>query len=136
MHVGQLNTTNNLISILYYTSFTSGVQICALRVGSIRWINWYSDLFQQIFVKDKVTEWMKELETLITVAQTQPHAAYASFTHGVNDKREERVALSSNHWLDPLQTELRTVANVHHVYPWLKEHLRILLHQQHCDTDC
>ena len=54
----------------------------------------------------------------------------------LNDKREERVALSSNHWLDPLQTELRTVANVHHVYPWLKEHLQIHLHQQHCDTDC
>ena len=37
-------------------------------------------------VKDKVTKWMKELDSLATIALTQPHTAYAAFTHGLSKK--------------------------------------------------
>ena len=38
-------------------------------------------IFQQAFVANEVDEWMKELEALIHIAQSRPHAAYATFTH-------------------------------------------------------
>lgn len=69
--------------------------------------------FQQTFIKDKVTEWVKELETLVTVAQTQPHAAYASFTHGVMAKwnyvlRVTKLEELSLNLLQPLEHAIRT----------------------------
>jgi hypothetical protein len=90
----------------------TGVQICTeggkYLGGSIG-----NDLFQQTFIKDKVTEWVKELETLVTVAQTQPHAAYASFTHGVMAKwnyvlRVTKLEESSLNLLQPLEHAIRT----------------------------
>ena len=45
-----------------------------------------TEIFQQAFVANKVDEWMKELEALIHIAQSQPHAAYAAFTHGIMAK--------------------------------------------------
>ena len=38
------------------------------------------------FVKDKVDNWCAELDTLSFIAKTQPHAAYASYTHGMTSK--------------------------------------------------
>jgi hypothetical protein len=35
------------------------------------------------FLQTKVQEWVDELDTLTTIAQTQPQAAYAAFTHGI-----------------------------------------------------
>ena len=37
-------------------------------------------------VKDNVIKWMKELDNLAKVVLTQPHAAYAAFTHGLSSK--------------------------------------------------
>ena len=37
-------------------------------------------------VKEKVAEWMKELDSLVTIALSQPHAAHAAFTHGLSSK--------------------------------------------------
>ena len=34
----------------------------------------------------KVTNWIKEVEKLATIASSQPHAAYAAFTHGLMGK--------------------------------------------------
>jgi len=42
--------------------------------------------FLKQFVGRKVQEWANELKTLSTFAKTQPHAAYAAFTHGLSSK--------------------------------------------------
>ena len=34
------------------------------------------------FVSEKVTNWKEELMLLAEIAKSQPHAAYAAFTHG------------------------------------------------------
>ena len=40
----------------------------------------------QTFVRDKVLQWIGELEQLATIAHSQPHAAYTAFTHGMTSK--------------------------------------------------
>ena len=40
----------------------------------------------QMFVRDKVLQWIGELEQLATIAHSQPHAAYTAFTHGMTSK--------------------------------------------------
>ena len=42
--------------------------------------------FVESFVKQKVSEWVNTIEHLSTIAHTQPHAAYAAFTHGLTSK--------------------------------------------------
>ena len=39
--------------------------------------------FIRQYVKRKVECWVSELEKLSTIAETQPHAAYAAYTHGL-----------------------------------------------------
>ena len=38
------------------------------------------------YVDDKVASWVEEIDSLCQIAQSQPHAAYAAFTHGVMSK--------------------------------------------------
>ena len=40
--------------------------------------------FTEECVSGKVKEWVKEIKRLSAVASTQPHAAYAAFTHGLS----------------------------------------------------
>jgi len=40
-------------------------------------------LFVRQYVKRKVEYWVNEVEKLSKIAETQPHAAYAAFTHGL-----------------------------------------------------
>ena len=66
--------------------------------------------FAQTFVSDKVQEWSSEVETLATIAHSQPHAAYAAFTHGLMSKW---TYLSRTMWgigqlLQPLENVIRT----------------------------
>ena len=42
--------------------------------------------FLRVFLENKVKEWKEEMETLINIAQSQPQAAYAAFTHGMMSK--------------------------------------------------
>ncbi len=42
--------------------------------------------FTESYVTSKVTDWTKEVEKLATIASSQPHAAYAAFTHGLMGK--------------------------------------------------
>lgn len=42
--------------------------------------------FAHQFISSKVKEWRQELETLSTIAISQPHAAYAAITHGLASK--------------------------------------------------
>ena len=40
----------------------------------------------QSFLTNKVNEWSEEMSLLATIAQVQPQAAYAAFTHGLTSK--------------------------------------------------
>lgn len=42
--------------------------------------------FVECYVQHKVSGWVKEVERLSSNAETQPHAAYAAFTHGLTSK--------------------------------------------------
>ncbi len=42
--------------------------------------------YMQSFVANKVQGWADELELLSIIAQSQPHAAHAAFTHGMTSK--------------------------------------------------
>ena len=45
-----------------------------------------SEDFITKFIKEKVSEWITQLEVLTSIAQTQPHAAYSAFIHGLLNK--------------------------------------------------
>ena len=61
------------------------------------------------FVNMKVQQWCNELKTLSSIASTQPHAAFAAFTHGVSSKWTHliRTIPSISHLLQPLEDILR-----------------------------
>ena len=42
--------------------------------------------FVESYVNKKVSEWVNAVDHLSIIAQTQPHAAYAAFTHGLKSK--------------------------------------------------
>ena len=42
--------------------------------------------FLQQYVERKVDGWVKEIDKLSKFAATQPHAAYAAFTHGLSSR--------------------------------------------------
>ena len=42
--------------------------------------------FVDIYVKDKITKWMHELEVLTTIAKMHPQDAYSALTHGLMSK--------------------------------------------------
>ena len=45
-----------------------------------------NDAFKEEYVREKVATWVEELERLTRIAESQPHAAYAAFTHGLASK--------------------------------------------------
>ena len=45
-----------------------------------------TDDFVESFVSTKFQEWVAQLEKLALIACSQPHAAYAAFTHGLISK--------------------------------------------------
>ena len=42
--------------------------------------------FAEEYVSSKVEEWTEEIKHLAKVAVSQPHAAYAAFTHGMSSQ--------------------------------------------------
>ena len=42
--------------------------------------------FVESYIERKVSEWVNAVERLSSIAHTQPHAAYAAFTHGLMSK--------------------------------------------------
>ena len=60
-------------------------------------------VFVEQFVQRKVEGWAKEVERLSTFAVTQPHAAYAAFTHGLVSRWNWEI-LSSTDLLQPLES--------------------------------
>ena len=45
-----------------------------------------SPTFVERYVQKKVSGWVKEMETLSSMAASQPHSAYAAFTHGLSHR--------------------------------------------------
>ncbi len=66
--------------------------------------------YMQSFVADKVQGWADELELLSIIAQSQPHAAHAAFTHGMSSKWSylTRTMPNLGHCLSPLEAVIRT----------------------------
>ena len=57
---------------------TEGKRHLGAAIGTPQFISFY--------VERKVCEWVSEIECLSSIALTQPHAAYAAFTHGLKHK--------------------------------------------------
>ncbi len=63
--------------------------------------------------KEKVAEWSLELEKLTTIAETEPHAAYAAITHGLASKwiYLSRTTPDISEHLEPLERIIRMNRN-------------------------
>ena len=64
-----------------------------------------SPTFIEDFIAYKVEEWTAEVETLAKVAGSQPQAAYAAFTHGMQHRWKylSRTVPNCGHLLQPLE---------------------------------
>jgi len=64
----------------------------------------------QSFIADKVNQWSSEVSLLATIAHTQPHVAYAAFTHGMTSKWSylSRTLKDISSSLLPLEQPIRT----------------------------
>ena len=65
--------------------------------------------FVQRYVIQRVSEWVNAIERLSAFAQTQPHAAYAAFTHGLMSKWNyiRRTVPNIGDLLKPLEEVIR-----------------------------
>ena len=65
--------------------------------------------FVESYVKRKVSGWVHEVERLSSIAVTQPHAAYAAFTHGQTSKWTylERTIPNIGDLLKPVENAIR-----------------------------
>ena len=61
-------------------------------------------------MEHKVGNWSTELDRLTTVALTQPHAAYAAFTHGLSNKWSflTHTICGIGNLLQPLESIIRS----------------------------
>ena len=67
--------------------------------------------FIESYVQRKVTTWIDELERLSSIAITQPHAAFAAFTHGLTSRRTYLARTTPNiaDLIKPLEETIRKV---------------------------
>lgn len=65
--------------------------------------------FVESYVMCRVSEWVNAIEYLSTIAHTQPHAAYAAFTHGLMGKWNYLIRTIPNigDLLKPLEAVIR-----------------------------
>ena len=72
--------------------------------------------FMLQFIERKVEEWTEEVKVLSEFTITQPHAAYAAFTHGLSSRWNyllrvtnwEAHSMITTELLDPLETVIRS----------------------------
>ena len=69
-----------------------------------------TEAFVREFVNNKVQQWVEEVQHLSSIANTQPHAAYSAFTHGLSSK-----------WT----YILRTIPNVEELFQPLEDTIRM-----------
>ena len=43
-----------------------------------------SEAFEQEFLQQKVQDWISDLRKLSIIAESQPHAAYSAYSHGLS----------------------------------------------------
>ena len=62
------------------------------------------------FVSQKAKKWVREIERLAEIADSQPHAAYRAITHGLSSKWSylSRTTPNINHLLKPIEYSIRT----------------------------
>ena len=67
--------------------------------------------FIENYVQQKVTTWVSELERLSSIAITQPHAAFAAFTHGLTNRWTYLARTTPNiaELIKPLEETIRRV---------------------------
>ena len=65
--------------------------------------------FKKEYVEKKVAEWVQEVKTLSDIAITEPHAAFAAFTHGLQHKWNfvMRTIPDISPFLRPLENTIR-----------------------------
>ena len=65
--------------------------------------------YAQSFLSNKVKQWNEELNLLATIAHTQPHAAYAAFTHRMTSKWSylSRSMMDASTCLQPIEHTIR-----------------------------
>ena len=65
--------------------------------------------YKRKLVSSKVKEWCTEIDTLACIANTEPHAAYAAYTHGLFSKWSflSRVVPDIDPLLHPLEDAIR-----------------------------
>ena len=65
--------------------------------------------FAEGYIQQKIEAWTQELNKLVSIASTQPHAAYTAFTHGVASKwlYAMRTIPNIGHLLQPLEDIIR-----------------------------
>jgi len=65
--------------------------------------------FAEEYVRRKVASWVDEIERLSSIALTQPHAAYAAYTHGLMSKWTflARTAADIGDLFKPLEGAIR-----------------------------
>ena len=81
---------------------TEGRPLLGAAIGKIS--------FDSEYVTQKVQTWVKELERLSSIAESQPHAAYASLTHGLSSKWSylSRTVPNISHLLQSLADTLKS----------------------------
>ena len=67
--------------------------------------------YHQEYLKSKVSSLVSQIRTLASIATTEPHAAYAAFTHGLAQKWTylSRVTPDLSDFMQPLEKEIRTM---------------------------
>ena len=72
----------------FYNSLDSGI---LKIVTHLQWVNILnpiicvgSQTFMETYVMGKVQEWVREVEQLAAIANSQPHTAYAAMKHGLS----------------------------------------------------
>ena len=75
--------------------------------------------FVERYVMQRVSEWVNAIERLSTFAHTQPHAAYAAFTHGLMSKWNYLLRTDGS-FLHLLP--VRTLSTILLVNSWLYQH--------------
>ena len=68
-----------------------------------------SRTFVETYVTGKVQEWVREIEQLVAIASSQPHAAYAASTHGLSSKWSclSRTISNISELFQPLENAIR-----------------------------
>ena len=66
--------------------------------------------YVQSFTTEKINNWISEVDTLSSIATTQPHAAYACFTHGLFSRwlYATRTVPDTSSSFQPLEKEILT----------------------------